>query len=359
MDSPDDWILPPEGSTRAPGCGVWGCIGGVGIVFALAIVALAGAAGWTSGLRTANANATATAGAEISDQLNRVPQDLANGNLQLADTRLRFLQQMTPGVEGVPDLVNTATAVYLDSLPTATPSPSPTPEAEATEAPFEVTAVNSGSQYDLAGMLQQARQAVAAGQFADAYDLLDVIAAVDANFERAEVRDLTAQALNGQARAMFNSNNPAQGIIWATRAEDMGVLQGELSFELFAAMKWRDAQAALGLSYPQAVNALQEILNLGPGRYYEQAQQLLFQQYVAFGDALMNDQNQGACPAIQQYSNALNIFNDGGAAAKRNSAQSLCAQATPTLGPGQTPGAPTSEPGQPPPAGQIAPVGQP
>ena len=154
--------------------------------------------------------------------------------------------------------------------------------------------------------------------------------AVDEDFERLKVHELLTVALNGQARSLFNSSSPAQGIIWATRAEDLGVLQGDMSFELQAALLWQNAQAAIGLNPSQAVSALQRVLDLGPGRYYDQALTAMYESYVAYGDALVNDPNAGYCPAVQQYQNALQVQSGGPAAAKRDEAQSMCAQATPT-----------------------------
>ncbi|MCS7071111.1 MAG: hypothetical protein NZM00_06370, partial [Anaerolinea sp.] len=51
-----------------PGCGMYGLIGGVLLLFSLAIVALAAAAGWTSGQREANIILTSTQDAAIAEQ---------------------------------------------------------------------------------------------------------------------------------------------------------------------------------------------------------------------------------------------------------------------------------------------------
>ena len=335
-----------------PGCLVWGLIGVGGLIFAVFIVLLAGYAGWTSGQREANGNATATRGADINEQIGRIPGDLSNGNLQLADIRLRYLMTITPGVVGLPELVGTATQVYIDRQPTVTPTATATTEAveATTEAPeIEITA--AGGQYDLAALLQDAQTAVNTGQYEEAWELLDVIMAVDESYESQKVRELLTVALNGQARALFNSSSPARGIIWATRAEDLGVIQGEIDFELRAALLWQNAQAAVGLNPSQAIPAIQRVLDLGQGRYYEQALTTMYEAYVAYGDALVNDPNAGYCPAVPQYESALRVQSGGPAVAKRDNARTMCAQATPT--PTVTPegGAPAS--------GEVAPVGQP
>lgn len=361
-ESPKPFIRPDEDEPAAggPGCAVWGCVGVGGVALAVFIVLLAGFAGWTSGKRQADVNATATRGAEIGQQLERVPADLSSGNLQLAGARLRFLATMTPGVPGVADLALTATEAYRLSLPTETPTPTPTSEpTEATdEAPaIQVTPSGPGGQYDLAELLREARSLTGSGQYADAYELLDVMMAIDPSYEQQTVRTLLTEVLNGQARAKFQSNNPAQGIIWATRAENLGVLQGDVSYEMFAAVRWQDAQAAIGLNYGQAINALRAVMDMGEGgRYYQQARDALYQQYVALGDALVNDPTAGYCPAVEQYQNALGVASGGPAQAKRDNARTMCAQATPTPTPtieGMPPeGEPTpGAPGEAPPPG--------
>ena len=145
-------INPEEDSAPRGGCLMTGLIVGGLLLFAVLIVALAGAAGWTQGQRLANTNATATQNAAINDQLQRIPGDIESGNLVLLDTRLRWLATQTPGVSGIGDYMMTATALYSNSLPTATLSASPTPEASAEAAATEdivITPEGSGG-YDLA-----------------------------------------------------------------------------------------------------------------------------------------------------------------------------------------------------------------
>src|SRR5690606_11698582 len=87
------------------------------------------AAGWTSGQRQAQTFATATQQGVIQDQISRIPGDVASGNTVLLNARVQFLATLTPAVAGLDDLMSTATAVYLNTLPTETPQPTATPEA--------------------------------------------------------------------------------------------------------------------------------------------------------------------------------------------------------------------------------------
>jgi hypothetical protein len=318
------------------GCGMYGLIGGVLLLFSLAIVALAAAAGWTSGQREANIILTSTQDAAIAEQLNRIPADIANGNLVLLDTRIRFLATLTPGVPIVAELQQTATALYLTSQPTATPSPSPTPTPTPTAQDMEPTPdliiPTSPGGYDLASLLQQAQTAVDTAQWQDAIDLLDVIMGLDPLYESARVAALMRRALNSYALQLYNAGQPAAANVIAGRAEELGLLDGSIQYERYMAELYLSARAGVSLGDPRAQAALQEILSQGRGgRYYAEAQQLLYDQYVRLGDAQVAIGEY--CPAANYYRSAVNIFSSGVATGKLSMANTICAQATPTIDP--------------------------
>lgn len=329
-------------------CLLTGVIGGLLAFIAVLIVALSAAAGWTAGQREANTNATATQNVAISEQLDRVPAEITSGNLAMLDARLRWLATLTPGVPGVSEYAMTATALYETSLPTATPEFTPTPEAtqeaEATEA-LVIPAESSGG-YDLVGILTQAENAIASSQWQDAIDLLDVILAADPNFEAANVRRMMSQALNSYARELYNASQPAQANLLVTRAREFGPLADGLEFENMAAELYLTARSAAGTGSPRAASALQSLLNLGPGRYYTEAQGMLYDLYVTRGDAYFAQGD--SCSAVGQYQNAINVQSSGVANGKYSAAQNACANATPTTDPNIV--IPSD--------GQVAPVGE-
>lgn len=346
-------ILPDEEDTSSggPGCLTWSIIGSVGVGFALVIVLLAGAAGWTSGQRQAQQLATATQQAEIQDQLGRIPGDVSSGNTVLLAARLEFLATQTPGVAGLPELVQTATALYNDSLPTTTPSPTVTPEAAteiATEAPeFEPTIQSSNGGYDLAALLEQAQSALRLGQYAEAVDLLKVIEAVDPTYEAATVRGYMLEALSTQALRLFRGDgNLAEAILLTDEAEQYGLsAESELRFESYVAALYLNARSKIGTSYPEAIQALSEAYRVAPQYRNGELRNLLFSQYVAYGDAWAVEGNH--CAAVGQYQNALNLRNDGGVSAKRDSSQTFCEQGTPVPLPGSEGVAPVGVPATP------------
>lgn len=331
IEPPTDDFEPPR---RGPGCVVWGLAAAVVVGLALAIVLLAGAAGWTSGQRIAQDNATATQNAEITDQLARIPGDIASGNTVLLSARVRFLATLTPGVPGMPELIQTATALSVNSQPT----PAPTLAATATVPPATLTlesqqvviTQSTEGQFDLNALLEEARSQVALGQYSEAVDLLDAIVAVDSDFQRTEVRGLMLEALSTQALQLFRTGTSlAEAIVLTDRAKEFGLSgDSELYFEQYVAALYLNAKSAIGTDYATAVRALQEAYNYAPN--YLDVRQLLFQQYVGFADAWAAQGDQ--CQAALQYQNALNILSSADVAARRDNANTLCALGTPVPG---------------------------
>jgi hypothetical protein len=305
---------------------------------AVVIVALAGLAGWTSGQRQAAVYATATQNAAIQEQWSRIPGDIDMGNTVLLEARIRFLETLTPGVPGVMELWTTATALAERLNPTLTPDraePTPTPPPDssaggATPAPTS-QAPPGGIRVDLPALLSEAQAQIAAARWADAVDTLDVILAVDPNFQAALVRQLMIQALSSYAMQLYNSGQPAAGNLIVTRIEQFGTIPGDLAYERYAAQLYLNARAQMGVNYPAAIQALRAVMDLGAsGRYYQQARQALYETYVAYGDALTYENNW--CSAVDQYRSAMGIFPSGAANGKFASADAIC-RTPPTLDP--------------------------
>ncbi len=356
--------MPPVGrrDTRPPrerrGCGMMGLLIGLIALFGVLIVALAGAAGWTAGKREASAHRTATQEVTIREQFDRLPAEIAACNTVLVQTRVDYL--IAIGASQGNDLAATATALAINCQPTATPTFTPTesapevtdaPTVEVTEAPeIQITPAEGG--FDLAGIFTQAQNAFNAGNYQDAIELLDVVIGVDESFQTTQVRQLMSRALNARARELFNASQPAAAIILVDRARTFGALEDGLEYEAYAATLYLNARGSIGTNYSQAIEALNAVVNLGAGgRYYQEAYNLLFQQYVAFGDAYAA---QGQyCPAEQQYRNALRLSSSGSVSGKLQTAANFCANGTPTPDPAL--GIPA---GSPPPGGDgFAPIG--
>lgn len=335
---PDDDDPPYlQRESRGGGCGMTTLIFAVLGFFALMIVALSGAAGWVSGQRQASVNATATQSAAIGDQISRIPNDVASGNLVLLNARLQFLATLTPGVPGISDYAQTATALYMTSQPTATASPTNTPTETVTPLPTatpdpEQPSPTPGIAYDLAALLAEAQTAYATGNYSDAAELAEAISAIDPNYETVSVRTILGDSLAAQARNYYNAMQPAAGNRIVGQMEALGIPTGDLAYERTVGEVYLNAMSNIGISFPQAISALERLLSFGQGRYYQQATDLLYRQYVGYGDALAFDPNYGYCPAVAQYQNALRIYSSGDANGKLSQAEMMCAQATPQGG---------------------------
>jgi hypothetical protein len=283
---------------RRGGCGMSALILGALALLALVIVALASAAGFATGQREGAGLATATQQSVIIDQINRIPQDVASRNMALLHARLQFLATLTPGVPEVAQFSVTATALANELRATPTPSITPTLAAtEATPAPTRATTdalatLPPESAFDTTALLAQAQTAVDGGQWQDAIALLDAISGIDADFQTTTVRNLLLRALNSYAALLYNSYAPgnpgrlAEAIVLTDRAEQIGALADGLAFERNAAQLYLDARRAVGLDPFTAIRAFERLYNQGGGgRYFAEAQQELFNQYVALGDA--------------------------------------------------------------------------
>lgn len=339
---------PPDDAPAGAGCWTTGLLLAAVVGFALVIVALSGVAGWTVGVREAQAAAAATQAQEIGVQLTRIPTDVAQGNTFLLGRRLDYLA--TQGVSIAP-FVPTATALYLTAQPTATvaatATPSAAPTLNVTPTPT-LTGAQSGGGYDLNALLNDAQIAINLRDWMRAIETLDVIIALDPNFQTQTVRALMAQALNAQALDDYRAFNLAQAILLTDRAEEFGPLNPpDLAFERDVAIAYLNAVRLVDTDYPRAIAALKEVYALSPNYNSGLLRQLLFDQLVAYGDALVAGGQ--SCSAVFQYDDALTYLVSASVSGKRDAANLICLTAAtpPTLDPFYTP------------APGITPVGQP
>lgn len=311
---------------------------------------------------------TATQEAVIAEQLTRIPDAVAAGDTAQLAQRLDFLATQTPAVPGIADLMATATALAespverveappADDQPSATEAPQTAPQT-APPPEDEATATPSGP--DLPALLQQAQQQINNDELEAATRTLDIIIRLDENFQPQTVQRLMFDTLRTRAARAYQVTltDPRQTgtLAEAVRLTDQAELYGtpaqlgELGFEREAARLYLNAIAAIeAANYSVAIQRLERLRNLLQANNYKGADinRLLFNQYVAYGDAFFQF-DRDYCRAAQQYRAALTFFNDAGVAGKRDNAQTLCEQPpTPAgeLAPGETPVAPIGVPG--------------
>lgn len=366
MLAPDDTqpkrpnFVPPPSEYAAdfeqdsgPGCLIWGVIGAFCVLLALATVSLASFAGWTEGLRVGQGNATATINADITEQCQRIPQDIASGNMGLVQARFDTLVQFTPAPPCVATHAPAATALYLQSLPSATatltPSATASPPAlgetaipPTPDAPLSPTPITQGG-FDIDALLVEARAFLSSGNNRAAIETLDAINAVDPQYQKGTVDQLLYQALTTEARRLYRTGTSlAEAILLTNRAEEYGDV-GELNYERYIAELYLQAQIYVDVNFPRAIQQLSQIVYTQNLPNYLNASSLLNDQFIKYGDALALQGDY--CNAQRQYESAFAMVASASVASKRDDATQKCQQgvlpivtpdpnATPTEGAG-------------------------
>ena len=354
---------------RRLGCLVWGM---AGLLLAGMMVAGAAFAGWNSGISLARYNATRTLAADLQQQCQRMRMDIEAGNAGLVQRRIEFLQAHSPAC--LIELAPTATALYLASLPSATPAPTmtptplPSPSAAVTAAP-EPTATVGGNayDYDMDALLAEAEADVSAQNYQAAVDTLDAIIAIDESFQRERVGDLYFTALTAQATFLFRSGRLAEGIVLTARAEAYGDVQGlDLNYERIIAELYLAAQRLKITNPAESVRLFSQIVyEQGLGAYLNGLVITELQEaHRHYGDALSRQGDY--CQAQAQYAAALDLsafpsrIDRASVRAQRDQAAQVCDGALAAASPAPTASADETEPAAAPirSTATIVPVGQ-
>jgi hypothetical protein len=233
-------IYPEDEEMGGPGCIIWGIVGMFSVLLAGVLVMISAFAGWNSGLSSARTNATATKNTDIQTQCEFTRADVENGNVGLLQRRIEDLALQTPAPACLAEIIPTATALYLQSLPTETFTPTETPTSTITpspEATEEIVAVTATAEattetssnvlgYDLDALLSEAETQLANQEYQAAIDTLDAIMAIDETFQRTMVENMLFNAMTSEATRLFRIGDLQQGIILTGRAEAFGDIQG-------------------------------------------------------------------------------------------------------------------------------------
>ena len=351
---------------RRLGCLVWGM---AGLLLAGMMVAGAAFAGWNSGISLARYNATRTLAADLEQQCQRMQMDIEAGNAGLVQKRIEFLQAHRPAC--LIELMPTATALYLASLPSATPTmtptPLPSPSAAVTAAP-EPTATVGGNayDYDLDALLAEAEADVSAQNYQAAVDTLDAIIAIDESFQRERVGGLYFTALTAQATFLFRSGRLAEGIVLTARAEAYGDVQGlDLNYERIIAELYLAAQRLKITNPAESVRLFSQIVYEQGLRTYLNGLVIteLQEAHRHYGDALWRQGDY--CQAQAQYAAALDLsafpsrIDRASVRAQRDQAAQVC-DGAPGASSSPAASADETEPAAAPirPTATIVPVGQ-
>ena len=294
-------------------------------------------AGWTSGLATARAGATATVEAYAQGQCDRIPSDLGSGNLALARSRFADLASLPQTPVCLPLLAPTATAAYLVLMSSPTPLPTATPTSiQPTIAPtVAATAATTGGllapEYDLPALLEEANSALSLRDYPAAIDTLDAIISIDGDFQRDLVRRLFLDALTAQALALYRSGRLSEAIVMTDRAEEHGSIE-DLYHERYIALLYLDGQRYKATNPAEAVRKFSSmyyefgVRDYVNGSIAGDLQEALRNYAMAL--ALQGDH----CPAQTQFDAALDLtpaysrVNRADLAARRDQSAVACQQ---------------------------------
>ena len=294
-------------------CLVWAALSTILLLMAGLVVMLAAYAGWGSGVEAARANATGTAQLNQRQQCERIPADLAAGNLDLARTRIESLLREAPAPDCLLPLLPAATAAFLQAQPSETAAPTLTatpPVPTVTPRPIAATptslADDSGWAFDLDALLTEANADLNAGDYAAAIATLDAIIGIDGDFKREQVRGLALKALAAQALSLYRTGKLSEAIVLTDRAEVYGDI-GELNYERYIAEQYLTGQRYKTTNPALAVLRFNEIYyQHNPGYMNGQVVGELQDALRYYGDALALQGD--ACQAQAQYAAALELY---------------------------------------------------
>ncbi len=244
---------------RGLSCLLWGFGAVACMLIGGGIVIGAVYGGWHSGLATARANSAAATQDEIQIQCERIPLDLAEGSLTLAQNRFEDLARLPQTPNCLPLWAPMATAARLAAAsptppPTHTSAPTALPATAApamtATAPARIEEISAG--FDLEALLQEAQAAIRLSDYASAIDTLDAIISIDEDFQRELVKPLFLKALTAQALALFRSGHLSEAIVMTDRAEELGSID-DLYHERFIALLYLDGQRYKATNPAEAV----------------------------------------------------------------------------------------------------------
>jgi tetratricopeptide (TPR) repeat protein len=182
-------------------------------------------------------------------------------------------------------------------------------------------------QEDITDMLY--RQAVAhyeAGQWRDAAAVLTQLRPLDSAYEAEEIEAMLFTSLYEAGVALLDEGDFEEGIFYLDRAVAMRPLDEEVLAQRRLAIQYLAALDYWGVDWERCIAQFEQLYAAAPN--YQDVFQRLYLAHVAYADAWY-DQD-GMCPAEEQYTLALQLLVDPTVEQKRDEAAELCLIATPT-----------------------------
>ncbi len=248
MADPDDWArgrIPTqhEEETAAPGYMrplllVTVMLGTA--CLCLAMIGLAGFAGYRDGLATNDVRVTQTLATGIAEQYATGAADLRAGYAELAAARFEWIVETIQApteyaLDSPVQLAVARTIAAFTDTPMPTPTPTDTPTPPPTDAPTPTSAPPSTATrdplQDPEHIYEQALAAERLGRYEEAIEWLDALIALDPGYNSAEVKQKLVSVLTAQGRIYLLGMNEdgqdrlARGVYLIYRADELGTVE--------------------------------------------------------------------------------------------------------------------------------------
>lgn len=242
----------------------------------LALVGMAGFAGYRDGLATNDAKVTQTLATGIAEQYVAGSADLQAGRAEMAALRFSWIVEtiQAPTQYALDSPVQLAVARTVAAFsptpppaPTLTPTLSLTPTITLTPPPPASATPTLSPLEDPAYFYDQAQIAMRLARYETAIEWLDALIALDPTYRPAEVQPMLLEALTQQGRLYLTGQNPdgedrlARGVYLIYRADELGTVEPEwlLGQARFVEMYVNARNYVDGGYYATAIPMLEEL----------------------------------------------------------------------------------------------------
>jgi len=284
----------------------------------IAWLLVVGYLGYQSGQRKLAENQAAELRAAVDRQVQLAREDVTQGNMALAISRLDWVLERDPNNQEARTLWQQAqanpeesdSAQAEDMTPTAVPLPTATPGLIA----------------DPAGELQRLRRLTASKAWEEALPGLIAFQMQFPNYERLETDRMLYDSYLGHGIDLITGDNIETGLFYLAQAEKLGDLpQSALDYRLWATL-YTQGISYYGVNWDLTAYFFRDLCLAAP--FYHNACDILYESLVNMGD--LYAANLDWCPAMLYYEEASSQQTSAELGDKLTQAREGCAQATPT-----------------------------
>jgi hypothetical protein len=315
--------ISPEGPAKKPRRGLWIFLGIIGIL----VIAAAGClTGYGLGIRARQVEELNQRVTLATTQYVMSLQDIENGNLSMAKTRLEYVIKVYPEYPNAVEKLTEVMVTLSQNSQSAT-----TPQTIATTAPTadirSIEAMYASTQQQLAGQ-----------DWSGLLTTVNSIRNADPTYKSIKVDGLYYLALRNMAIAKINSGHLETGIYYLTLAGQIGPIDSEALGYESRAMIFLNAGAGFGVTWQRAVTGFETLYAMVPFMIDVNGvtvTQRYAQSLAGYGDSLQSTYEW--CGAVEQYEKSLSIMNSDAVGGIIDDARAKCENPPATPTPSGTP----------------------